>query len=98
MCQVSAKMDNFDFFGPNLPRNGFWRQNIKNLCPDSKSASPRYYVCQFSVKMDTFEFVGLNLGKLSNYVQHFRSNNVEGVAESWLEGEMSWVEIEMSWI
>ena len=48
--------------------------------------------------MDTFEFVGLNLGKLSNYVQHFRSNNVEGVAESWLEGEMSWVEIEMSWI
>ena len=28
---------------------------------------------------------GLNLGKLPNYVQHFGSHNVEGVAESWVE-------------
>ena len=28
---------------------------------------------------------GLNLGKLPNYVQHFDSHNVEGVAESWVE-------------
>ena len=40
---------------------------------------------QFSVKMDNSEFLGLNLGKLPNYVQHFGSHNVEGVAESWVE-------------
>ena len=35
-----------------------------------------------------------NLGKLSNYVQYFGSNIVEGVAESWVEAEMSWVEVD----
>ena len=35
-----------------------------------------------------------NLGKLSNYVQYFGSNIVEGVAESWVEVEMSWVEVD----
>ena len=48
-------------------------------------------------KTDNFEFgnfyfFGLNLGKLPNYVQYFGSNNVEGVAESWVEAEMSWVD------
>ena len=31
----------------------------------------------------------LNLGKLPNYMQHFGSNIAEGVAESWVEVEMS---------
>ena len=44
--------------------------------------------------MDNFWFFGLNLGKLSNYVQYFGSNFVEGVAESWVEAEMSWVEVD----
>ena len=48
-------LDNFDFFGPNLPENGFWGRNFKNLNPDSESAPPKYYVRQFSVKMDNFE-------------------------------------------
>ena len=60
----------------------------------SESATPRYHVSQFSVKMDNFEFFGLNLGKLPNYVQYFGSNIVEGVAESWVEAEMSWVEVD----
>ena len=47
--------------------------------------------------MDNFEFFGLNLGKWYNYVWYFGSNIVEGVAESWVEAEMSWVEVEMSW-
>ena len=68
MCQVSAKMDNFDFFGPNFPRNGFWGLNFKNLSPDFESVPPSYHRCQFPVKIDNFEFFGLNLGKLSNYV------------------------------
>ena len=44
------------------------------------------------------KFFGLNLGKLPNYMQYFGSNIVEGVAESWVEAEISWVEVEMSWV
>ena len=40
------------------------------------------------------EFLGLNLGKLPNYVRYFGSNIVEGVAECWVEPEMSWVEVD----
>ena len=68
-CQFSGKTNNFDFFDPNLPKNGLWGQNIKNLCAGSRSAPPRDHVCQFSVKMYNFEFFALNLGKLTNYVQ-----------------------------
>ena len=85
MYQFSDKMDNFDFFGPNLPKKGFWGQNFKNLSLDSESAPSIYHVCQVSVKMDNFLFFGLNLGKFPNYVQYFCSNIVEGVAKSWLE-------------
>ena len=84
-------MDNF--FDPNLPKNGFWGQNFKNLSADSTSVPPRDLLCHFSVKMDNFEFFGLNLGKLPNYVQYFGFDNVEGVAESWVEAEMSWLEV-----
>ena len=33
------------------------------------------------------------MGKLPIYVQYFGSNIVEGVAESWVEAEMSWMEV-----
>ena len=46
--------------------------------------------------MDNFEFFGLNLGKLPNYVRYLGSNIVEGVAETFLEAEMSWLEVEMN--
>ena len=65
--QFSSKKDNFDFFGPNLPKNGSWGRNFKNLCLDWKSTPPIHHVCQFSVKVDNFKFFGLNLGKLPNY-------------------------------
>ena len=48
---------------------------------------------QFSDKTDNVEFLGLNLGRVPNYVQYFGSNIVEGVAESWVEAEMSCVEV-----
>ena len=51
---------------------------------------------QYSGKMDNFELFSPNLGKLSNYVQYFGSNNVEGVAESWVEAEISWVEVDVA--
>ena len=41
-----------------------------------------------------FEFFGLHLGKLSNYVSYFGSNNVESVAESWVEAEISRVGVD----
>ena len=85
MCQFSGKKDNFDFFGPNLPKNGFWGWNFKNLSLDLESAPPRYHECQFSVKMENFKFFGLNLGELPNYVQYFGFDNVKSVAESWVE-------------
>ena len=44
--------------------------------------------------MNNFEFFGLNLGKLPNCMGYFVSNNIEGVAESWVEAEMSWVEVD----
>ena len=44
----------FEFLVPNLPENGFWGGNFKNLSLDSKSTRPVYHVCQFSVKMDNF--------------------------------------------
>ena len=57
MYQFAAKLDNFDFFGPNLPKNEYWVQNFKNLSPDSESALPRYHAYQFSVKTDNFDFL-----------------------------------------
>ena len=51
--------------------------------------------------MDNFEFFGLNLEKLPNNVRYFGWNIVEGVAESWVETEMSWVEVDgagWSWV
>ena len=85
MCtKFQIKRTNLTFLGPNLPKNGFWSQNFKNLSVDSESTLPRYHVSHFSVKMDNFEFFGLNLGKLPNYVQYFGSDIVESVPESWV--------------
>ena len=81
-------------FGSKFAKNRFWGRNFTNLSLDSESAPPIYHVCQFSVKMDNFRFFGLNLGKFPNYVQYFGSNIVEGVAESWVETEMSLVEVD----
>ena len=89
--QFSDKTDNFEFLDQNLPKNWFYDQNFKSLSLVSESAPPIYHAYQFSVKMDNFEFFGVNLGKLSNYVQYFGSNIVEGVAGSWVEvGGAGW--------
>ena len=40
-----GKMGNFYFFGPNLPKNGFWGRNFKNLSAALESAPPRDHVC-----------------------------------------------------
>ena len=81
-------------FWPKFARKWIWGRNFKTLSVDLESTPPKYHVCQFSVKMDNFEVFSLNLGKLPNYVWYFGSNNIEGVAESWLEAEMSWMEVD----
>ena len=55
------KTDKFEFLGPNLPKNGFWGRNFKNLSLDLESASLRYIVHQFSDKMDNF---GVGISKI----------------------------------
>ena len=63
------------------------------LSLDSESPSSSYHVSRFFDKADNFEFFGLNLGKLPHYVQYFGSYNVESVADSWMEAEMSRMEV-----
>ena len=57
VCQFSEKMDNLEFLGPNLSKNG----NFKNLSLDLEAASLKHYVHQFSA--NNFEFLGPNLYK-----------------------------------
>ena len=56
VCQFSGKTDNLDFFDPNLPKNGFWGRNFKNLSPGSELPLPGYHLCRFSVKTDNGNF------------------------------------------
>ena len=72
--QFSDKTDNFEFLGPNLPKNGFWGQNFKNLSLDLESASLRYYVYQFSDKTDNFGFSGLKFAQKWNLGSEFQKS------------------------
>ena len=62
-----------DFLSPNLPKNGFWSKNFKNLSLVLKSASLRYYVYQFSDKRDNFEFLDPNLPKNWCWGKNFKN-------------------------
>ena len=85
-------------FGPKCTQKLILGSQFPKLSLDSESAHPRNHVSRFSVKMDNFEFSGLNL---PNYVRYFGSNIAEGVAESWVEVEMSQLEVDgagWSWV
>ena len=71
--QFLDKMDNFEFLGPNFPKNGFWGQNFKNLSLDSESSSLRYYEWKFSDKTENFEFLGPNLPKNRFWGRNFKN-------------------------
>ena len=90
---IFRQKDNFEFFWPKFAQKWILGSEFPNLSQRLKSAFPLYHVCQFLVKMDSFKFFGLNLEKLANYERYFGSNNVEDVAESWVEAEISWVEV-----
>ena len=69
---ISGKTDNFDFFDPNSPKDGFWGRNFEKLNPDTESAPPRYHVWQFSGKTDNFDFFGPNLPKNAFWGHNFK--------------------------
>ena len=68
---------NFDFLGPNLPKNEFWHQNFKILSLDSESASLIYYVHQFSDKPDNFEYLDPNLPKNKFWGRNFKNLSLD---------------------
>ena len=80
--QFLDKTDNFEFLGPNLPKNGFWGQNFKNLSLDSESASLRYYVYQFSNIMDNFNFLDPNFPKNEFWGRNFKNLSLDSESTS----------------
>ena len=72
-----SEMDNFEFLGPNLPKNGFWGRSFKILSLDSESASLRYYVHQFSDETDNSEFLGPNLLKIGFWGRNFKNPSLD---------------------
>ena len=42
--KVSDEKNRKCYFGPNLPKNGFYTRTFENLTPDLESAFPRYHV------------------------------------------------------
>ena len=73
-------MDNFEFLGPNMPKNIFWGRNFKNLNLDSESASLRSYVHQFLDK--NFEFLGPNLPKNRFWARNFKNLSLDSESTS----------------
>ena len=57
MCQFSAKQSNFEFFGLNLPKNGFRFWYSENYCWN-KNQKPRDNTCtNFQVKQTALTFL-----------------------------------------
>ena len=77
MHQFLDKTDNFEFLGPNLPKNGSCGQNVKNLSLNLESVSLRYYEYQFSDNTDNFEFLGPNLPKTRFWSQNFENLSLD---------------------
>ena len=56
VCQSSGRTNSFDFFCPNLPKNGFRVGNSENYC-QNKNQHPRYTMCaNFQRKWTTLNF------------------------------------------
>ena len=70
-------MDNFEFLGLNLPKNGFWGRYFKNLSLDLESVSLRYYLYQFSDKTDNFDFLGPNLPRNGFWGRNFKNLSLD---------------------
>ena len=57
VCQFSGKTNSFDFFSPNLPKNGFRVGNSENYWRN-KNQHPQYTMCaNFQSKYTTLNFL-----------------------------------------
>ena len=81
MHLYSDKTDNLGFLGPNLPKNGFWGRDFKNLNLDSESTSPILCVPIFS-QIGQLLIFRPKFGEITQLRAIFGSNIVEGAAES----------------
>ena len=61
MCQFSGKTDKFDFFDPNLPKNGFWGQNFEKLSPDTEQVKRTNFT--FSAQICPKKDFGVRISK-----------------------------------
>ena len=77
MYQFSDKTNNFEFMGPNLPKNEFWARNFKNLSPDLESTFLRYFMHQFPNKTGSFEFLDPNFPKNGFRGQNFKNLSLD---------------------
>ena len=92
--QFSYRTDNFDFLAPNLPKIGFWCRNFENQSLDSETNTsniPCVPIFSQNGQLLIFRFKFREIAQLRAI---FWLNIVEGVAESWVETEMSWVEVD----
>ena len=85
MCQFLGKTDNLEFSNPNLRKYWILGSELKIFKSRFGISTIKIPCVPIFCQMDNFEFFGQNFGKLPNYVRYFGSNNVEGVAESWVE-------------
>ena len=68
-------------FQTNLPKDGFWGQNFKNLSLDLESTYERYYDYQFSDKIDNSEFLDTNLPKNEFWGQNSKNLGLDSESE-----------------
>ena len=73
--QFSDKTDYFEFLGPNLPKIGFWGQNLKSLKSGfGISVLEIIFAPIFRQnRQDNFEYLGSNLPKIGFWGRNFRN-------------------------
>ena len=93
MYQFSGETDNFDFFGPNLLKIDFGSefQKSKSGFGISTSEFPEMSIFKQNRQPSIF---WPKFGEIAWYVRYWGSNNVGGVAGSWVEAQMSWLDVD----
>ena len=64
VCQFSGKTNSFDFFSPNLPKNGFRVGNSKNYCRNKNQHRRDTLCANFQPNWTTLTFLAQILPKM----------------------------------
>ena len=92
--QFSYRTDNFDFLAPNLPKIGFWCRNFENQSLDSETNTSNIPCVPIFSQNGQLLIFRSKFREIAQLRAIFWLNIVEGVAEKWVETEMSWVEVD----